>query len=1297
MDVFDLDRTLVADYASFARSFTNIRAPDIREQVEQIYASRRFWPEPLITVNPHFEQGSSVEALVRNGSLHPDVARVFRVDGQSITLYRHQTQAVAKALARQSFAVTTGTGSGKSLCFFIPIIDAAIRGRAAGEERRTRAIVIYPMNALANSQREELNKFLDQSGLPENLRPTFARYTGQESAEERERIREAKPDILLTNFMMLELLMTRQSDLDQTVIGNARGLDFIVLDELHTYRGRQGADVAMLVRRVRDRLCRDRPPLCIGTSATMSSQENEAERAVAVAKVASRLFGTEIPPDAVIDETFERATDPKLKPQTLGAALSNAVDNDLPATLTDDELRSHPLAAWIELEIGLQDGQQLRRRPPITLKEAAERLATATQRDEERCRVQLQAMLIMMSRPASERGGAGERAFLAFKLHRFFSGAGHAYATLRGPGGRRVTLDGQRFDPNDPEARLYATFFCRNCGQEHHPVFLVEGRGAARILPRPIDETPIDDGESEEQAGYLMPDRDGDDDFKFTGAVEDYPEDWLEPGPGGAPRLRANRRRSALRDITVDAGGTAGTTGIRAWFQPGKFQFCPACKDQPPGQAREINKLASLSAEGRSSATTLLVSSALRWMNGAGGAVPSDKRKLLGFTDNRQDAALQAGHFNDFLFVSLLRAATLAAIRKEGAAGLAEEDFGRRVQQALGFVASNQQRRQEWMLDPEAKGPSLGDAERALSRVIAHRVWADQRRGWRFTNPSLEELGLVRVDYVGLDELAADEAAFEKGPAMLRAAAPSQRQQALLILLDTLRRGLAVTADALEASEVESVANASRQRLREPWSISSQEHLRFAAALIIDAPKKAEAGVRGEMLIVRGGPRSRLARELGHPRIWGRRLDAKTYRDFIEALLQAAASYQIVRPVSTSFDVDGWRLAANAVRLFEGEGRPDGRPANPYFVGLYRTLADALGSGAVFLLGQEGREHTAQVDQERRQWREWRFRWGAEDRQRLAEAKEAMRQVGEPAVPLPALFCSPTMELGVDISALNAVYLRNIPPTPANYAQRSGRAGRSGQAALVIAYCAAQAPHDQYYFDRRDAIVSGIVRPPAIELANRDLVRAHLHAVWLAESGKELAPDIPHVLDLGNEALPVQEEVAHAFAAPDLKKRSGAAMKRVLDSIAAELTSEAAPWAADREVLPPRRRLVLRESSRTRSTAGGSFTRRHATSSKKQTANRSCPGSAPRNAERQRNSRPRRTSSSPCWNGAHRPAVRISTLTVISQPKAFCPVTTSRGCRSTPTCRRSAPDRGVEPPICSVRGFSRSPNSGRAA
>jgi hypothetical protein len=82
VDVFDLDRTLVSDYASFARSFTQIRARDIRHQVDAIYASERFWPEPLITVNPHYERGASVDRLVADGLLHSEVARVFRVDGQ---------------------------------------------------------------------------------------------------------------------------------------------------------------------------------------------------------------------------------------------------------------------------------------------------------------------------------------------------------------------------------------------------------------------------------------------------------------------------------------------------------------------------------------------------------------------------------------------------------------------------------------------------------------------------------------------------------------------------------------------------------------------------------------------------------------------------------------------------------------------------------------------------------------------------------------------------------------------------------------------------------------------------------------------------------------------------------------------------------------------------------------------------------------------------------------------------------------------------------------------------------------
>jgi Lhr-like helicase len=1154
LDVFDLDKALMDDYARFARSFSLIRAPDIKSSVDALYASGRFWPEPLISINPRYEPGKSVDELVADGTLHSDTAKVFRIDGKPLVLHRHQSQAVVKGAVGQSFVVTSGTGSGKSLCFFVPIIDAAIGARAAGCPQSTRAIIVYPMNALANSQLEEINRFLDQSGLPVDLRPTVARYTGQESKEDRDKVRTAKPDILLTNFMMLELLMTRQKADDKEVMANAEGLKFLVLDELHTYRGRQGADVAMLVRRVRDRLCPNNQPVCIGTSATMASEGDAGDRALAVASVATKLFATPIGAASIIPETLARATHATvdLGPASLGAA----IDAPLPEAITDAELTNHPLAAWIEMVVGLKDGQGFERRRPITLLDASALLAAAAGRSKEACEAALTAMLTLAGKPERDRGGVGERAFLAFKLHRFISGAGHAHATLREPARRRVTVEGQLFHPEDPEARLYPLFFCRNCGQEFHPIVLRHEQGLRQAVARPIDETPIDDPSKDEQAGYLML-TPANADFLFDGSPEAYPEDWVEEGRGGQLRLKPPYRKRAAEQMHVAADGTVGS-GLPMWFLPGKFGFCPACLDQPAGQAREINKLAALSAEGRSSATTLLVSSALRWM-GRTQALEPHQRKLLGFTDNRQDAALQSGHFNDFLFVSLLRAAILAAVERAGADGLAADDFGRRVQEALGFTQDGQARRGAWMQEPDAKGVARADAAAALGRVLAHRTWVDQRRGWRFTNPNLEELRLVDARYPALDELAADDEVFAGAPSELRGASPATRAAALTELLETLRKALAVETSALDRAELDSLAERSRGLLRDPWLISRQEQPRGASALMIDAPNRVEAGIRGEIEILRAGPRSTLARRL-RAKLGVGKWDANTYRAIITGLLEAAEVYGFVRQVATDYDTPGWRLAPTSFRLVAGKPDATKRQPNVYFTGLYRALADALKAGGEGLFGLEGREHTAQVDDYKRRWREWRFRYGEGEKAQIAEERPRMLAESENDSFLPVLFCSPTMELGVDISALNAVYLRNVPPTPANYAQRSGRAGRSGQAALVVTYCAAQSPHDQYYFAHRADMVAGVVRPPALDLSNRDLILSHLHAVWIAEAGAALESAIPGVLDLQTDGLPLRDDLIGLFAAPDLKPRAQVAVRRILKSVETELSAD---WTAD--------------------------------------------------------------------------------------------------------------------------------------
>lgn len=395
------------------------------------------------------------------------------------------------------------------------------------------------------------------------------------------------------------------------------------------------------------------------------------------------------------------------------------------------------------------------------------------------------------------------------------------------------------------------------------------------------------------------------------------------------------------------------------------------------------------------------------------------------------------------------------AVERAGDEGLSPDEFGRRVQDALSFTPENEALRHEWMLDPTARGVARTDAGTALARVLAHRVWVDQRRGWRFTNPNLEELRLVEARYPALKDLVADEEVFSAGPITLRLATPAVREQAFFLLFETMRKGLAIETPALDRQDLSSIAERSQSLLRDPWAIGRQEEPRTASALMVDSPYKEEAGKRGETQVLRAGAQSGLARKLRSAKFWSAKLDAKSYHDLIFSMLSAAGQYGFVREIATEFDTPGWRLNPTSVRL--GVGRPVAgeKPPNAYFSSLYRTLAAGLTAGDDGLFGLEGREHTAQVEPEKREWREWRFRYGAPDREKLVEHRTDLLKEGENDAFLPVLFCSPTMELGVDISALNAVYLRNVPPTPANYAQRSGRAGWSGQPALVVTYCAA--------------------------------------------------------------------------------------------------------------------------------------------------------------------------------------------------------------------------------------------------
>ena len=442
MDVFDLRERLVSDYANYTRSFVVIRDQRIADHVDQELEDGLLWPDPIVQLNPAFEAGGTVEELVAEGLVHERCAQIFRrgkssadPTGVPLLLHRHQREAIEAARTGSNYVLTTGTGSGKSLAYIVPIVDHVLRN---GSGKGIQAIVVYPMNALANSQAGELEKFLAFGPWAGGNPVTFRRYTGQESDVEKEEILTSPPDVLLTNYVMLEYILTRPREKTKLVAA-AQGLQFLVLDELHTYRGRQGADVALLGRRVRE-ACNAPGLQLVGTSATLAGPGTLDEQRGEVAQVATLLFGAEVTSEHVIGETLRRATAPsQLDDPAFSSALKARIGGAAPTELKP--FRADPLASWIETTFGLESEPgtgRLRRAAPRSItgpEAAADALAALTGANVEDCATAIRDTLMQGHAITQENGFP----VFAFRVHQFFSRGETVYASLEPEADRYVT------------------------------------------------------------------------------------------------------------------------------------------------------------------------------------------------------------------------------------------------------------------------------------------------------------------------------------------------------------------------------------------------------------------------------------------------------------------------------------------------------------------------------------------------------------------------------------------------------------------------------------------------------------------------------------------------------------------------------------------------------------------------------------------------------------------------------------------------------------------------------------------
>jgi hypothetical protein len=284
MNVFQTHTRIVSDYATYIRSFLKIADPQIREVVEGELGKGKLWPEPLLQFNPSFEMYGSLDKLAQTGDIHPDIRDIFK----GYSLYRHQVDAIKLGTAGKDFIVTSGTGSGKSLTYIGSIFHHILSNPGA---QGVVAVVVYPMNALINSQFDEFERYQknyeESTGKPFPI--TFGQYTGQENEDKRAGMRDKPPQVLLTNYMMLELLLTRlrERPIRDGIYQNLRNSWFSTnCIPIAGGKGRTWpCSCAAFARSADNRWCVSAPPRPWSPWVPLAEQRAE------VAKVATTLFG----------------------------------------------------------------------------------------------------------------------------------------------------------------------------------------------------------------------------------------------------------------------------------------------------------------------------------------------------------------------------------------------------------------------------------------------------------------------------------------------------------------------------------------------------------------------------------------------------------------------------------------------------------------------------------------------------------------------------------------------------------------------------------------------------------------------------------------------------------------------------------------------------------------------------------------------------------------------------------------------------------------------------------------------
>ena len=1054
LDPLAASAEIVGAYQRYVKTFVDVREPDLAAAFGRaVDEGNKLTKGPLLEATPAYQQGASIRELITAGILDPGFASF---DGPGLpldrALYRHQEEAIRKVVAGRNVVVTTGTGSGKTESFLIPILNHLAKERTSGKlGPGVRALLLYPMNALANDQVKRLRQLL--TNQPDI---TFGRYTGETRATQaeaekqfralnpgvdripnelisREAMQAAPPNILLTNYAMLEYLLLRPTDL---VLFESSAWTFLALDEAHVYDGAKGAEIALLLRRLHDRVAPGRALQCIATSASVVGPHQ------GVMRFASSLFGADFVwrPDSPDEQdlvTASRVTNPEvatwgpMSPEEIGALPSTsdcsgvlvklARQHGFDATSGAEAL--HHEASVIGLRACLKDG-------PLSV----QALALSLWPDAANPQQVLDDLVRIASAVRDEAGNP----VLSARYHLFVRATEGAFTCLSTEG-PHVHLDRHELCP-DCDSSCFEFGACRRCGA----VYLVGSvqRSGNSFFFRPSSQA------SEPPTWLILGDND---------EIADEDDDTLDTGKGASKATAAKLcvhcgLLNTSNSPTCSNCGGGNLRAVRRYERTNSvLASCAACGARSGDVIRRLN----MGSDAPPSVLTTALYQKVPTSADADPDLRGEGRKLLLFSDSRQAAAFAAPYLQNTY--SRLQERRLIV------AGL---DRARRLGNEIGY--------RDLLFHTVAAAGDAGFFERNQTSSERERMvalWIMLELVSMDHRQSLEGLGLVAVTHqppilpaaglllkVGLNEkeswdlieelvrivrqqgvltmpniVAANDDRFSPrvGPIFMRGSGSEPRRKVLSWSptkginrrIDFVRRVLQRTGSAEDPGRI----------LTGAWGFVDRLGL-------IQEKNLSGLGVVAQV------NHECLRFEWGESRTWFR------------CSLCRRISSTSVRGVCPNLGCEG---------DLEPFTLPDANSDDQHYRRLYRTLRPVPMTAI---------EHTAQWTSER----------AAEIQQEFVDGK------------VNVLSCSTTFELGVDVGDLQSVVMRNMPPTTANYVQRAGRAGRRADSAALVLTYAQRRSHDLSRFQAPEKMITGSMRIPFVPLENERIGRRHAHSIALS-------------------------------------------------------------------------------------------------------------------------------------------------------------------------------------------------------